>query len=319
MPLLKYGRQWSRQARTWSALQFMRPKRPTDWKDAEACSIACAHSGCRRTNSKVAYEPGIPFFEGRDVCSRSCLKSLILNEAQLCFPAAPVYEQSYSHRMPLGLLMLSRKWITRDQLATALGCQREKGKGRIGEWLIAGLACNEETVARAIAAQWGIPMLTEQSQSFEAATLVPGLLSEAFSAVPVRVAAQRILYLAVEQEVHPSFNLAIEKMTGLRVEPVVLPDSFYRTLEGSAFKAPLSPGRIFHSSSVNHLCDSILALVDEAETGNMQIAALGRYVWVKLLRKHGEDVHNTTEDMVFSCGDPSILKELKPLRANFGG
>jgi hypothetical protein len=202
--------------------------------------------------------------------------------------------------MPLGLLMLSRKWITHEQLTLALGRQRAAGNGRIGEWLVSTGAIGEETVARGVAAQWGLPVLLASDQSPEVSGLLPYLLTDAYKAIPVRIVARRILYLAVEQQVHSSLNRAIEKMTGFHVEPVILVPSVYerlaRAARKSAFDSVPAHDRLFRTRSLKNLSCSILLLLDESPTCNVQIATIGKYVWVRLLRsgsnRLGEKVEN---------------------------
>ncbi len=206
--------------------------------------------------------------------------------------------------MPLGLLMLSRKWITPEQLTLALGRQRTAGSGRIGEWLVATGAIEEETVARGVAAQWGVPVLSANNQSPETFGLMPYLLTDAYRAIPVRIVGKSILYLAVEQEVHSSLNRAIERMTGLHVEPVILKPSAHemlaRSAKKSAFSSVYPPDRLYRSRSLDNLASSILLLVDEAPTCNIQIAVIGKHVWVRLLRKGQDEMSEKIENILFT-------------------
>lgn len=204
--------------------------------------------------------------------------------------------------------MLSRKWITHEQLAFALARQRAAGEGRIGEWLVSTGAIEQDTVARAVAAQWGIPVLSVSHHSLDMVNLVPPLLMDAYDAIPVRVVANRILYLAVEQQVHQSLNRAIEKMTGFRVEPVILPASDYVMLCNSAVRAVSSsgalPDRLFRARSVNNIADAILSLIDETSTFNVQIATVAQYVWVRLLRGDQDGSGESTENVIFTATKP---------------
>ncbi len=84
------------------------------------------------------------------------------------------------HRVPLGLLMLSRGDITATQLQTALAAQRREGEGRIGEWLQHLGAATEEQVTAALGQQWSAPLLVMQSASAAAGSrLLPVALMEA--------------------------------------------------------------------------------------------------------------------------------------------
>ena len=64
-----------------------------------------------------------------------------------------------SHRVPLGLLLLSRQQLTAAQLRTALEAQRAAGQGKIGEWLRQLGFVTELQVTAALARQWSCPVL----------------------------------------------------------------------------------------------------------------------------------------------------------------
>ena len=62
-------------------------------------------------------------------------------------------------RMPLGLILLSRGWISHRELQEALAAQRRAQEGRIGEWLHRLHGISEETIAKALAIQWNCAVL----------------------------------------------------------------------------------------------------------------------------------------------------------------
>src|SRR5208337_4688126 len=75
-------------------------------------------------------------------------------------PAAP-------HRVPLGLLMLSRGLVDNEQLKKALKAQKDSGSGRVGEWLRHIGAVSEEQVRQILGVQWSIPIYPlNQSRRF---------------------------------------------------------------------------------------------------------------------------------------------------------
>lgn len=277
-------------------------KPSTAWDEASIDAITCARRGCQILQTRPPSVRHQVFYEGRDVCSRACLKQLILTTVGTIFQSQFVQSEPYSHRMPLGLLMLSRNLISREHLNLALSNQRASGQGRIGEWLVATGAIGEESVARAVAAQWGVPILSARVQATDVVGSIPLLLTDAFNSVPVRLVANRILYLAVDGQLHPSLNLAIERMTGFRVEPVVLTTSDYRVLHESAHRQAAN-GRHFRTHSTTHLCASILSLLDAGESRNVQISVVGRYVWLRILRRGIEESRENIEDVIFICHD----------------
>ena len=58
---------------------------------------------------------------------------------------------------------------------------------------------------------------------------MPRLFVDAFGALPLRVAAGKILYLGFEDRLDPALALALERMTGLRVESGLVQDSLFPT------------------------------------------------------------------------------------------
>src|ERR1700688_1510005 len=97
---------------------------------------ACAERDCnrmRRMSRPVAWWKGKIRLRGASYCAPKCFE----NAARECFDAActPVVAASpIQHRIPLGLLMLSRGELTGEQLRAALEAQ-QGNHHRIGECL----------------------------------------------------------------------------------------------------------------------------------------------------------------------------------------
>jgi hypothetical protein len=127
--------------------------------------------------------------------------------------------RQHHHRVPLGLVLLAQGWITHPQLQHALAVQRRAGSGRIGRWLIDECGLKEECVTRALGLQWSCPVLPmEGFNPGEMALLAPRVLVERLGMVPLRIAGERILYLAFEDQLDASAAFAMERMNGLKVE-----------------------------------------------------------------------------------------------------
>ena len=74
--------------------------------------------------------------------------------------------------------------------------------------------------------------------------LVPRLFVDAFGALPLRVAAGKILYLGFEDRLDPVLALALERMTGLRVESGLVQGSLFRPAHARMLQASF-PGWSF--------------------------------------------------------------------------
>ncbi len=69
---------------------------------------------------------------------------------------------------------------------------------------------------------------------------MPRLFVDAFGALPLRVAAGKLLYLGFEDRLDPVLALAIERMTGLRVESGLVQGSLFRLAHARMLNAQLS-------------------------------------------------------------------------------
>src|SRR6516162_2240891 len=80
--------------------------------------------------------------DGRWYCCPDCFEQAAQVEfSRMCRVSAG--RQPRQHRVPLGLLLLSRGVIDSRQLQEALEAQRQSRKGRLGKWLIQLGSVNE--------------------------------------------------------------------------------------------------------------------------------------------------------------------------------
>jgi hypothetical protein len=162
-----------------------------------------------------------PIFEAQWGCSGRCVLAMVRAAVRREAGNGGEFETAtpHRHRVPMGLLMLAQGWITHAQLRKALEMQRESGTGRIGDWLVSQCHVDTEHITRALSMQWGCPVLkTEGFSPEEMALVMPKLFVERFGMLPIRVAGSRILYLGFADRLNASIALALEQMTGLKVE-----------------------------------------------------------------------------------------------------
>lgn len=132
------------------------------------------------------------------------------------------------YRLPLGLLMLSKGFITRQDMEDALRAQRESQRGRIGEWLLHLGTVTEEQLTTALGMQWGCPVfhITETTTLNDCATMVPLYAMETARMVPVHyVAAKRTLYVAFSECIDFSTLRSLEQMLNCSTQPCVISQS----------------------------------------------------------------------------------------------
>lgn len=179
----------------------------------------CANANCGSGWLHLWRSRSTPVFEGGWSCSAACTRTLIVAAVRRELEGRVTAPETHRHRVPLGLTMLEQGWITNTQLRLALEAQKAAGGGRLGEWLVRQQGVSEKLVTRALGLQWGCPVLPLEFHDAEALTVfLPRLFVDAFGALPLRIAAGKVLYVGFEERLDSVLALAIERMTGLRVE-----------------------------------------------------------------------------------------------------
>jgi hypothetical protein len=162
-----------------------------------------------------------PVFDRQWGCSAKCLETMARAGVQRESGEEDAEGRGaeHRHRMPLGLILLAQGWITQAQLEHALDRQRRAGKGRIGSWLTQECGLDPRHITRGLGVQWGCPVLS--MEGFDAqrmALAAPRLLVEQTEMLPLRIAGARTLQLAFADRPDASAALAVERMSGLKVE-----------------------------------------------------------------------------------------------------
>jgi hypothetical protein len=252
-----------------------------------------------------------PVFEAQWGCSGRCVLAMVRTAVRRELGEASAMVAPHRHRVPLGLLMLAQGWITHPQLQKALAAQREKGTGRIGDWLMRECSVEEEQIVRGLSMQWGCPVLTTEGFSPERMALVmPKVFVEEFGLLPLRVAGSRILYFGFADHLDASAAFATEKMTELKVESGVM--------EGSRFA--VARDRLLDSNGVetkqetvkdeDALAARITAVLEQRRPNASRLVRLHQYYWLRMWLERGVQgragsLPLTTEDAfdyVFTIG-----------------
>lgn len=243
----------------------------------------CAHlrSIWRRLRGPV---PRV-LLEGSRYCLEECLDA-VLHEA-LDGVRSGMNHGAVPHRIPLGLLLLSRQQLTAEQLRVGLEAQRSAGQGRLGEWLQSLGFVTEEKITAALARQWSCPVLRagplpRSSRSPQ----IPLTLLERFAMIPVNfVEATSTLHVAFGDGIDHSVLYAIEKMTASHTEPCMAALSLVR--------ANLS-GRMLHRGEYEAAFDDpadtaecsriVRSYCARLSATEIRVAGCGAYTWVRLFR-----------------------------------
>jgi hypothetical protein len=259
------------------------------WRDfwrklAPECGRAdCVHTGSLWRRMRVSRQRIL--VQGSRYCPEVCLHRAlgeVLGRLRSACPRA-----SAPHRIPLGLLLLSRRQLTEQQLRAALEAQHTAARGRIGEWVQALGFASEQQVTAALARQWSCPVMPAASVTRgNLIPQIPDALLESFVMMPVDyVAASRTLHMAFGEGIDYSVLYAIERMADCRTEPCMAAASAVRkqleTRSGLRSESEL----VFDGVTDDAECSRIIASYSiGVGASEVRIAVCGRYFWVRLLR-----------------------------------
>jgi hypothetical protein len=194
-----------------------------------------------------------------------------------------VAHDNHRHRIPLGLVMLEQGWITSLQLRQALSAQKAAGAGRLGNWLVRQQGVKEQLVTRALGLQWSCPVLPVELHDAEALTnLVPRLFVDAFGALPLRVAAGKLLYLGFEDRVDPALALAIERITGLRVECGLVQGSLFRQAHARMLSSKFPPAELIEPGGELAIVQAFSKSIERVRPANARLVRAHDCLWLRM-------------------------------------
>jgi hypothetical protein len=266
----------------------------------------CSNPGCGSGWLHLWRSRTAPVFEGGWSCSAACTAARIAAAVRRELDARGSAEQNHRHRVPLGLLMMEQGWITSGQLRQALEAQRGAGAGRLGQWLVRGQVVSEQLVTRALSLQWSCPVLPLEFHDAESLTpLLPRLFVDAFGALPLRVAAGRLLYLGFEERLDPVLALAIERMTGLRVESGLVAGSLFRQAHARMLRSKFPPVELIEAGSEPAMAQALTRSIERGQPAESRLVRVHDCLWLRMwqrLQAGALPEAASVEDLICSIG-----------------
>lgn len=261
----------------------LRPSRQGTPAARAAWFPVCSNPDCRAGWLRLSRSRSAPMFEGGWCCSPECTRTQVETALRREMGSRVAAQQVHRHRIPLGLAMLDQRWITPGQLRGSLAAQRQAGAGRLGHWLRRE-GVSERLIARALGLQWSCPVLSVDGQLAESVTvLLPRLFVDAFGALPLRVAADRILYLGFEDRLDPALALAVETMTGLRVESGVVEESPFRRAHARALEARYPAVELVEAASEAALAAVLAKAIERARPVASRLVRVHDCIWLRMI------------------------------------
>ena len=243
----------------------------------------CANPGCGSGWLHLWRSRSTPIFEGGWSCSAACTRAQIEAALRRETIGRSRFEETHRHRIPIGLIMLEQGWITQSQLRRALDAQKAAGTGRLGEWLVRQQAVGEHLVTRALGLQWSCPVLPLEHSAPESLTaLMPRLFVDAFGALPLRVAAGKLLYLGFEDRLDPALALSVERMTGLRAESGLVRESHFRAAHARMLESKFPPVELIEAVSDAALAQAFSRALEKSKPVESRLIRVHDCVWLRM-------------------------------------
>lgn len=275
------------QQANWAEIALGRDNAIAEREEEGASLLAtCMNPNCGTNWLRLWRQRQQPRFEGQWACSPECMHEMIDAAVQREMgDDMRLYPEPHKHRIPLGLVLLSQGWITREQLSTALHAQRTVGKGRIGTWLMQQCGLSEERVTRALSMQWGCPMFSLAGhQPSTVAVLAPRLLLDTYGILPLRVTAGRIAYLAFEDRIDAVAAHAIGRMNGLRTETGLVAGSQYLRSHERMMGAAFPKLHVVDVADTRALSRVLTETIERLRPSQARLVRLHKYFWLRVWR-----------------------------------
>ncbi len=268
---------------------------------------SCANHHCATGWLRLWRSRSGPVFERGWTCSAACTEERIRAAVRRELEGRANSSVVHRHRMPIGLVMMEQGWITAAQLKHALDAQKASGGARLGHYLVAQGAASEQSVTRALSLQWNCPVFRLQFHDPEALSpLLPRLFIDAFGALPLRVAAGKLAYLGYEERLDPVVALALERMSGLRVESGLVLASEFRPAQDVMLKSVFPPVQLLEAVSEPALVRVLARAVEKVRPVESRLVRVHEFLWLRMWKRADSGAipdASSIEDVIGSIGE----------------
>jgi len=201
-------------------------------------------------------------------------------------PGGSILEMPHYPRLSIGLVLLSRGYLTDDQLRYARAQSQLCGEELETVLLRLGLA-TERQLAAARAAQWGYPVLGQDRLGQPVEADIPPALLHACSSVPLHcsITAKRFLMGFVYRVEHGLLN-SLEQVTGFRAEPCFITPSEFREQMGRLTTVPGCEEVVFEDPDTPaQMAKMVAGFAVEISASEARFAQCREYAWTRLSGK----------------------------------
>ena len=111
---------------------------------------------------------------------------------------------------------------------------------------------------------------------------MPRLFVDAFGALPLRVAAGKILYLGFEDRLDPALALAVERITGLRVESGLVQESLFGPAHARMLEARFPAVELIEAATEPALAMALTKAVERTRPVEARLARVHDCLWLRM-------------------------------------
>ena len=268
--------------------------RATRWTDV------CGNRECKTGWLQLFRSRAFPRFEEKWACSAVCMERIIAVALRSQIESWEPLPAERALRMPLGLILLSRGWISHRELQEALAAQRCAQNGRIGEWLRRLHGVSEETITKALGIQWNCAVLPSGMPGLELTQpLIPAFLRKRYGLALLRQGPDRTLYLAGKYRAEHAAARAMEHMLREPVHAAFLEDSVWNSANTDA-----ADTTEVHLPGRDGVAACIAELIERSRPTDGRLVRVHDHLWLRLWLRGGVRHPMRTRDMVLPLRSP---------------
>jgi hypothetical protein len=131
--------------------------------------------------------------------------------------------------------------------------------------------------------QWSCPVLSVEGHQPEmVSTLIPRILLDTYGIVPLRAGSSRLAYLAFEDRMDPSIALAVERMSGIRIEAGVMTASQFLRVHERMMEAAFPKTHLMEASTSDSVAMEMAAVIERVRPRQARLVRMHRYFWLRL-------------------------------------
>ena len=222
-------------------------------------------------------------------------------------------------RLSLGLALLSKRYVTPEQLRAATEQSQWRNES-LDATLVRLRLATEKQLTLARSAQWGYPVLAQERIGHMVQADIPRTILDACSAVPFHysLAAKRIL-LGFVYRVDLSLLESIEQVTGCRAEPCfVTPADLKEQAERLTRTPEYTEILIDDPGAPERMAHTVGRMAAETAALEARFALCRNHIWARLNGKRG--IIDVIFQMANSAAEAMFAKSgiLKAAAASFG-